>query len=246
MFCSFKQKCKAIAKTYLTADFKYKTVCRATPWWKWEKIKSPEFQKNANCSPCTTVSIVEGRNSKNIYPPGKTLCIIKNVIGCKMTISIRWINFCERVCINTAARVFFSILVSTWEITFISNMPVDGHCRVPGCKQLGLYFKRLDQHLRRVHPGISRKMNFSFTVPFVKDRALAAVTDRSCKECTVTGCRFYQVPMARLERHIKKAHPDLRKEAEKTLAETANCSFSDEEHDDNELSSLILKAVNSL
>ena len=82
MFRSFKQKCKAIAKTYLTADFEYKTVCRATPWWKREKIKSPEFEKNANCSPCTTVSIMEGRNSKNIYPPGKTLCIIKNVIGC--------------------------------------------------------------------------------------------------------------------------------------------------------------------
>lgn len=125
-------------------------------------------------------------------------------------------------------------------------MPVDGHCRVPGCKQLGLYFKRLDQHLRRVHPGISRKMNFSFTVPFVKDRALAAVTDRSRKECTMTGCCFYQAPMARLERHINKAHPDLRKEAEKTLSETANCSFSGEENDDNELSSLILKVVNSL
>ena len=52
--------------------------------------------------------------------------------------------------------------------------------------------------------------------------------------------------MGRLDRHIKKAHPDLRKEAERTLSETANCSFSDEEHDGNELTSLILKAVNSL
>lgn len=122
-------------------------------------------------------------------------------------------------------------------------MPVDGHCRIPGCKQLGLYFKRLDQHLRRVHPGISRETNHSFTLPNAKDRVLAVVADRSRKECTVKGCRFYQVPVARLDRHMKKVHPEMRNDAVK---EIVNCSFSDEEQDDSALSSLISKAVNTL
>lgn len=46
----------------------------------------------------------------------------------------------------------------------VVTMPVDWCCRIPGCKQAGLYFKRLDKHLKRCHPAKSRQDNFVSSV----------------------------------------------------------------------------------
>ena len=87
-------------------------------------------------------------------------------------------------------------------------MPTDGHCRVPDCKQLGLFFKRLDRHLVRVHPGLTRKRHDQLPLQNASDRVqnLSVLGDRPRRPCQIVGCRYYGVPINRLDLHMRKVH----------------------------------------
>ena len=103
-----------------------------------------------------------------------------------------------------------------------------GRClSISRCKQTGLYFKRLDKHLKRSHPGKTRKDNFSCPSPTHKNRCLVKNSDQKRKACQVVGCRFYGVLMTRLDRHMKKTHPEEMKISSKQTV--AECSFSSED-----------------
>ena len=127
-------------------------------------------------------------------------------------------------------------------------MPLDGRCRIPGCKQSGLYFKRLDKHLKRCHPGKSRQDNFVLPVKKPEDRNLVKNTDREQRKCEVIGCCYYGVAVSRLDRHMRKVHRTTTKELEKKES-MAECSFSSEEDLEDEDSCLfgeIIRIVNNL
>ena len=141
---------------------------------------------------------------------------------------------------NSIGRAKSSILVVI--------MPLDGRCRIPGCKQAGLYFKRLDKHLKRCHPGTSRQDNFVLPVKRPEDRNLVKNTDRQRRKCEVIGCRYYGVAVSRLDRHMRKVHRTTTKELEKKES-MAECSFSSEEDLDDADSCLfgeITRIVNNL
>lgn len=63
----------------------------------------------------------------------------------------------------------------------------------PGYKQAGLYFKRLNKHLKRCHPGKSRQDNFVLPVKRPADPNLVKNTDPERRKCEVIGCRYYGV-----------------------------------------------------
>lgn len=91
----------------------------------------------------------------------------------------------------------------------IKPMPSCGVCRVTGCTQHGLLFKRLDKHLKRVHPGITVEMNMLLPEANVKERNIRqkSFTDRHIRRpCRVPSCRYYNVPMARLSDHLQRKH----------------------------------------
>ena len=124
-------------------------------------------------------------------------------------------------------------------------MPLDGCCRIPGCKQAGLYFKRLDKHLKRCHPGKSRQDNFAYPVKRPEDRNLTKNTDRERRQCEVFGCRYYGVAVSRHDRHMRKVHGATTKGQEAEKESIAECSFSSSE-EDNSLSVEIARIVNNL
>ena len=99
---------------------------------------------------------------------------------------------------NSIGRAKSSILVVI--------MPLDGRCRIPGCKQAGLYFKRLDKHLKRCHPGKSRQDNCVLTVKRPADRNLVINTDPERRKCEVIGCRYYGVAVC-MSRQTPEEHP---------------------------------------
>jgi len=111
-------------------------------------------------------------------------------------------------------------------------MPSDGHCQFSDCKQAGLYFKRLDKHLKCCHPGKTMKDNLNRPIQIPLQRSLAQSTDRRRQPCTVLGCHYYGVPILRLDRHRKKVHEtrDCQKMEDSVVAE---CSFSEEEDKSN-------------
>lgn len=127
-------------------------------------------------------------------------------------------------------------------------MPVDGQCRVPGCKELGLYFVRLDKHLKRCHAGKTRQENFHYPIPRHQGRVLTG-KDREHCPCSVRGCQYYGVLMSRLERHMKKAHKELVDSSRPKFLPKfpVNCEFSsDEEKDDSPSAALIEEIIKSL
>ena len=126
---------------------------------------------------------------------------------------------------------------------FEDTMPSDGHCHFPDCKQAGLYFKRLDKHLKRCHPGKTMEDNFNCPLPNPVSRTLVKNTDRQRKPCTVPGCRYYGVPIARLERHSKKVHGTKGQEKKDAVIE---CSFSEEEESNDCFSAKIAGIINNL
>ena len=70
------------------------------------------------------------------------------------------------------------------------------------------------------------------SVKRLADRNLVKNTDRERRKCEVTGCRYYGVAVALLDRHMRKVHRTTTKEREKKEL-TAECSFSSEEDLDN-------------
>ena len=126
-------------------------------------------------------------------------------------------------------------------------MASDGYCRFSACKQAGLYFKRLDKHLKRCHPGKTKKDNLERPLQNPVNRSLVKHVDRQRKPCRVVGCRFYGIPISRLDRHMKKIHGTNldSKENRKSVME---CSFSEEEQQEQEdsFSAEIARIIDSL
>ena len=84
-----------------------------------------------------------------------------------------------------------------------------GICRVSDCTQHGLFFKRLDRHLKRVHPEISREENYRLPTPNSQQRNIKQKSskDRHIRRpCLVPGCWYYNVIMSRLSDHLWRRH----------------------------------------
>ena len=112
-------------------------------------------------------------------------------------------------------------------------MPSDGYCRFPACRQSGLYFKILDKHLKRCHPGMTKEDNLNNPSQNPMDRRLVATTDRHRQPCTVFGCRYYNVPISRLDRHARKIH-GTKPPSKENKDSAVECSFSEEEEEEEE------------
>lgn len=119
-------------------------------------------------------------------------------------------------------------------------MPSDGYCRFPACRQSGLYFKRLDKHLKRCHPGMTKEDNLNNPSQNPMDRRLVATTDRHRQPCTVLGCRYYNVPISRLDRHARKIH-GTKPPSKENKDSAVECSFSEEEEEENAMTAFQLK-----
>ena len=88
-------------------------------------------------------------------------------------------------------------------------MAPSGVCRVSDCTQHGLFFKRLDRHLKRVHPGITMEYLKTFPSPNPKERNIRQKSsgDRHLRRpCLVPGCRYYNIPVSRLSDHLRRRH----------------------------------------
>ena len=122
-------------------------------------------------------------------------------------------------------------------------MPSDGYCRFSGCNQAGLYFKRLDKHLKRCPPGKTKEDNFNCPPQNPESRSLLKNTDRQRKPCLVPGCRYYGVTISRLERHMKKVHGTKDPGNRESVVE---CSFSEDEESNDSFSAKIAGIINNL
>ena len=92
---------------------------------------------------------------------------------------------------------------------FNAKMAPSGVCRVSDCTQHGLFFKRLDRHLKRVHPGITMEYLKTFPSPNPKERNIRQKSsgDRHVRRpCLVLGCRYYNIPVSRLSVHLRRRH----------------------------------------
>ena len=65
------------------------------------------------------------------------------------------------------------------------------------------------------------------------DRRLVATTDRHRQPCTVFGCRYYNVPISRLDRHARKIH-GTKPQSKENKDSAVECSFSEEEEEEKE------------
>jgi hypothetical protein len=84
-----------------------------------------------------------------------------------------------------------------------------GVCTVTGCTQHGLFFKRLDRHLKRVHPGITSEQLKNFPKPDPEDRSIKQKSskDRHIRRpYLVPGCRYFNVAVSRLSDHLRRQH----------------------------------------
>ena len=107
----------------------------------------------------------------------------------------------------------------------ILRMP-SGVCPVTKCTQHGLFFKRLDKHLKRVHPGITMESLRNFPVPNPKDRSIKqkTSTDRHIRRpCLVPGCRYFNVAVSRLSDHLRRQHAMTVNEHEKLYKSRDAC-----------------------
>ena len=92
---------------------------------------------------------------------------------------------------------------------------------------------------------MKRQDNSSCPSPSHKNRCLVEKSDRERRVCKDIGCRYYGVPMSRLDRHIRKVHPDTMKPMDKQA--NADCSFSsDEDVEDISLKAKIEEIIASL
>lgn len=124
-------------------------------------------------------------------------------------------------------------------------MPSDSHCHFPDFKQAGLYFKRLDKYLKRCHPGKTSQDNLNCPLQNPVSRSLVKNTDRQRKPCAVPGCRYYQIPISRLDRHAKEVHGTKSAKCQENKESVVECSFSEEESNDS-FSAAIAEIINNL
>ena len=92
-----------------------------------------------------------------------------------------------------------------WDSSEMSS----GVCAVTGCTQHGLFFQRLDRHLKRVHPEITREQLKNFPKPDPKNRSIKEKSskDRHIRRpCLVPGCRYFNVAVSRLSDHLRRQH----------------------------------------
>ena len=115
----------------------------------------------------------------------------------------------------------------------LDAMPSNGYCRFPACRQSGLYFKRLDKHLKRCHPVKTKEDNLKNPFQNPADRRLVATTDRHHQPYTVFGCHCYNVPISRLDRHLRKIH-GTKPPTKENKDSAVDCSFSEEEEEEEE------------
>lgn len=125
-------------------------------------------------------------------------------------------------------------------------MARSGVCRVTGCTQLGLYFKRLDRHLKRVHPGITMEHLKSFPSPNPKERNIRQKSsgDRHVRRlCLVPGCRYYNIPVSRLSDHLRRRHTLTIQEHESlyTQRESSSACSNHENVENEKLKSTTLR-----
>ena len=76
------------------------------------------------------------------------------------------------------------------------------------------------------------KDNLNCPVQNPTQRSLVQSTDRRRQPCTVLGCRYYGVPISRLDRHRKKVHET--RDCQKNDDSVVKCSFSEEEDESSE------------
>jgi hypothetical protein len=84
-----------------------------------------------------------------------------------------------------------------------------GVCRVPSCSQHGLFFKRLDRHLKRVHFGINKEEHGKLPSPDSQKRNIKpkSSSDRHIRRaCRVPSCRYFNVLVSRLSDHLQRRH----------------------------------------
>ena len=84
-----------------------------------------------------------------------------------------------------------------------------GVCSVSGCTQYGLFFKRLNRHLKRVHPKISKEQIKVLPIPNSKERNIKQKSSKDRhlrKPCRVPDCRYFNVAVSRLSDHLRRRH----------------------------------------
>ena len=84
-----------------------------------------------------------------------------------------------------------------------------GVCSVAGCSQYGLFFKRLDRHLKRVHPKITKDQLKDFPAPNAEERNIKQKSSKDQhirKPCRVPDCRYFNVVVSRLSDHLQRKH----------------------------------------
>ena len=84
-----------------------------------------------------------------------------------------------------------------------------GVCSVPGCTQYGLFFKRLDRHLKRVHPYTTKDQLKEFPMPNPKERNIKPKSSKDRhirKQCRVPDCRYFNIVVSRLSDHLRRKH----------------------------------------
>ena len=79
------------------------------------------------------------------------------------------------------------------------------------------------------------------------NRSLVKHVDRQRKPCGVVGCRFYGIPISRLDRHMKKIQ-GINLDNEENRQSMMECSFSEEEklEQDDNFSAEIARIIDSL
>jgi hypothetical protein len=120
-------------------------------------------------------------------------------------------------------------------------MPQSGVCRVKGCTQHGLYFKRLDRHLKRVHPCITMAQHEKYQTPNAMERnCKKSSADRHLRRpCLVPDCRYYKIPVSRLSVHLRRRHQLTIKEHESLYGRGSSTN----ENCDNSINSTLFRYV---
>lgn len=141
----------------------------------------------------------------------------------------------------------------------------DGYCRVPGCRQYGLHFKRLDRHLKHIH-RMSIADNEKLCPEAEADlRTFSENNDRPRQPCKIESCRYYNKVLSRLDKHIVKKHKmtmsqyygyvssknnngtaNETSQAEECPPESVDCSFSEDEEDTSTIQKAVDKILHNL
>ena len=123
-------------------------------------------------------------------------------------------------------------------------MPQSGVCRVKGCTQHGLFFKRLDRHLKRVHPCITMAQHQKYETPNAMERLCKkSSADRHVKKpCLVPDCRYYKILVSRLSDHLRRRH-QLTIQEHESLYGSLGSQSKNENCADNSVNSTLFRYI---